>query len=143
MTRLLPEKFRRSRWAKSFEDLKPAAAHVCLYLGFQGDIRAAGASGANQWFYETWDQTIESWRVSPEQETLPDAPLLYCSFPSLKDPEHDPGPELRHTGEGVTFVPWKVFEPWVGSRWKKRGEEYNKFKNEKAQFCFSNNNHLG
>ena len=28
----------------------------------------------------------------------------------------------------MTFVPWKVFEPWVGSRWKKRGEEYDGFK---------------
>jgi len=126
--RLLPEEYHATQWAKSFDELEPAAAHVCLYLGFKGDIRSAGASGANLWFYETWDQTIESWRVSPEQDDFVDAPLLYCSFSSLKDPHHEPGPEQLHMGEVVTFVPWDAFEPWAGSRWKKRGGSYDAFK---------------
>lgn len=126
--RLLPQSFQQSRWAKSFKPLKPAAAHVCLYLGFKGDIKSAGATAANQWFHQTWDQSIDAWHVAPDMDKLPDAPILYCSFPSLKDPHHDPGPELKHTGEVVTFVPWSVFEPWMGSRWKKRQDDYEAFK---------------
>ena len=42
----------------------------------------------------------------------------------MKDPSHKGG----HTGEVVTFVPWKQFEPWLGTRWKKRGPEYDAFK---------------
>ena len=28
----------------------------------------------------------------------------------------------------MTFVPWEVFSPWRGSRWKKRGPDYDTFK---------------
>ncbi|MEM9195362.1 MAG: NAD(P)/FAD-dependent oxidoreductase [Myxococcota bacterium] len=118
-----------AEWARSIQDLDPAPAHVCLYFGFKGDIRSAGASPANKWFYETWSTEAEAWKVDDPDA---DAPILYCSFPSLKDPEHDPGPELRHTGEVVTFVPWKHFQAWKDARWKKRGDEYEALKSELA-----------
>jgi all-trans-retinol 13,14-reductase len=130
---LLPASATNSPWVREVEALSAAPAHVCLYLGFKGDIRRAGASAANQWFYETWDAEDDAWRVDPGVDPLPRAPVLYCSFPSLKDPEHDPGPEIRHTGEVVTFVPWKVFEGWRETRWKKRGEDYDAFKGRLAQ----------
>jgi all-trans-retinol 13,14-reductase len=130
--RLLPGDVARDEWAQSLAELTPASAHVCLYVGFKGDIAKAGASAANQWFNDTWDTTIESWRVDPNvpPEDWPNAPILYCSFPSLKDPEHDPGDDMLHTGEVVTFVPWDLFEPYTGTLWKKRTEEYDRFKQE-------------
>ena len=125
--RLLPEAYRDQQWAEETSDLEPGPAHVCLYLGFKGDITRAGASGANKWFYNTWSAEDEVWEID-DLERLGPAPVLYCSFPSLKDPEHDPGPEERHTGEVVTFVPWKSFARWRGTRWKKRGDDYNALK---------------
>lgn len=125
--RLLPQEFMTAPWAKEILQLPPAPAHVCLYLGFKGDITHAGAGPANKFFYESWDTELGEWHVNPGEEPDP-APVLYCSFPSLKDPEHDPGPELRHTGEVVTFVPWEVFEPWQDTKWKKRGADYDAFK---------------
>lgn len=127
VTRLLPDRLRGERWAREVERLAPAPAHVCLYLGFKGDIRTAGAGAANKWFYNVWDAEREVWEID-RGEPLPEAPVLYCSFPSLKDPEHDPGPEQRHTGEVVTFVPWSSFERWRGDRWKKRGPGYDELK---------------
>ena len=124
---LLPPEFADRGWTREVKHLNPAPAHVCLYLGFKGDIRTAGASAANKWFYRTWDCEETEWKVAPG-EPIPEAPCLYCSFPSLKDPEHDPGDEVRHTGEVVTFVPWDVFEPWRGTRWMKRGDDYESFK---------------
>jgi all-trans-retinol 13,14-reductase len=126
--RLLPETERRAPWVNDVQGLAPAPAHVCLYLGFEGDIRAAGASAANKWFYETWSTEADCWNVAPDQDELPRAPVLYCSFPSLKDPSHDPGDHQRHTGEVVTFAPWESFAAWRGTRWKKRGADYDAFK---------------
>lgn len=138
LERLLPADVAQADWARPIRQLSPAPAHVCLYLGFKGDIRAAGAGPANQWFYETWDLAAETWDVRPDQP-IGDAPILYCSFPSLKDPEHDPGPDQLHTGEIVTFVPYETFEPWRDGRWRRRGQDYDDFKRRiadalKAQF---------
>jgi all-trans-retinol 13,14-reductase len=125
--RLLPERDRQAEWAREVKALEPAPAHVCLYIGFKGDITAAGASAANKWFYESWSAENNTWHVKAG-DVKSDAPVLYCSFPSLKDPEHDPGEEMRHTGEVVTFAPWSVFAPWRDKRWKKRGPDYEAFK---------------
>jgi all-trans-retinol 13,14-reductase len=124
--RLLPEDA-KGPWCEEISALTPAPAHVCLYVGFKGDIAGAGAGPANKWFYDTWDLEAGTWDVAPG-EPVPDAPVLYCSFPSLKDPNHDPGPEQHHTGEIVTFVPFETFAPWRGEKWRNRGEEYDAFK---------------
>jgi len=127
--RLLPQQYATQDWVASIRGLSPAPAHVCLYMGFKGDIRKAGAGPANRWFYNTWDHETDAWRIDDiAGDRVPDAPVLYCSFPSLKDPKHDPGPEQRHTGEVVTFVPWDRFAGWLGSRWHKRGGDYDELK---------------
>lgn len=127
VTRLLPETARRAEWTDEITRLRPGPAHVCLYLGFKGDIRAAGAGPNNLWFYNTWNSEEGTWQVSPDAPSG-DAPVLYVSFPSLKDPTHEPGPEQRHTGEVVTFVPWDTFLPWRDKRWMRRGDDYKDFK---------------
>lgn len=123
--RLLSTEQREARWVQDILALKPSPCHICLYLGFKGDIQAAGATPANQWFYETWASDVDAWDISREQD---EAPVLYCSFPSLKDPQHQAGPEQLHTGEVVTFVPYEAFAPWKDERWKKRGEDYEALK---------------
>lgn len=130
---MLPEAVRQEPWARAVDELEPGPAHVCLYLGFQGDIREAGASAANQWFYETWDSEDDVWQVD-DPDALGRPPVLYCSFPSLKDPLHDPGPDVKHTGEVVTFVPWETFARWRGTRSRRgrrsseRGADYARLK---------------
>jgi len=102
-------------------------AHVSLYVGFKGDIAAHGAERFCQWYYDSWDMEVAGWDVNPDR--IPGtAPVLFCSFPSLKDPTHDPGPEQRNTGEAITFVPWDAFSQWSGTRWKRRGASYDTFK---------------
>ena len=65
------------------------------------------------------------WNV---EDRATEADVLYLSFPSLKDPKHDPGVHQRHTGEVVTFVPWESFRKWEGTRRGKREKEYMEFK---------------
>ncbi len=102
-------------------------AHLSLYLGFKGDVAANGGERYCQWYFDTWDMEVDGWDISPDRP-LDRAKILFCSFPSLKDPQHDPGTEQRNTGEVITFVPWDAFSRWSGTRWKKRGAEYDTFK---------------
>ncbi len=123
--KLLPERIREDAWAREIRSLDQSPAHLCLNIGFEGDIAAAGATAANQWFVNTWDVEWEEWDLDDPKSI---APLWYVSFPTLKDPAHDPGPSLRHTGEAVTFVPWKAFEKWKSTRRGFREKDYTAFK---------------
>ncbi len=116
--------------------LPAGPAHVSLYIGFEGDIARHGGARYSQWFYDSWDMEKDLWHVRPGVK--PDrADVLYCSFPSLKDPAHAPGPQLRQTGEVITFVPWDPFKPWLGTRWQKRGQEYDEFKEKLSSTLLS------
>ena len=113
-------------WSDSYRE--PGPAHLSLYLGFSGvDVAAHGAERYCQWYYDSWDTETIGWDVHPDANPGA-APVVFCSFPSIKDPAHDPGPEQRHTGEAITFVPWEPFERWKDARWKRRGAEYDEFK---------------
>lgn len=123
--RLLPEPMRDSPWARELLALRPSLCHLALYLGFEGDIRAAGASRSNVWIYETWD--VEN-AVCDDPFTQADAPALFVSFPSLKDPRHAAGGGNSHTGEVIVWTSWDLFAPWEQSRYGGRPEDYAAFK---------------
>lgn len=112
----LPEGVSRD-WRRDVESLKSGMSYVSLYLGFRGNIRAHGASSANIWVYESSD--IGRVWERPADE---DAPSLYVTFPSLKDPAHQ-DPE-RHTAEVVALCRWEPFSAWAGSTPGHRPEDY-------------------
>ncbi|MEZ4391337.1 MAG: NAD(P)/FAD-dependent oxidoreductase [Polyangiales bacterium] len=124
---LIPPEHLPRAWSDAVRSMPPSPAHLCLYMGFEGDITKEGAGAANQWFWETWDPELTDWDFATPG-TPP--PLLYTSYPSLKDPAHDPGPSQLHTGEIVTFVPYDAFERWRGTPWMKRGAEYEALKED-------------
>ncbi len=130
LRRLVPASLRDSDWGQAILALKDSPPYICLNLGFEGDIRAAGAAASNRWFFETWDQEARLWDVLDKSAR---APILYCSFPSLKDPLHDPGPKNKHTGECVTFVDWDVFAPFTQSELGSRPQAYEALKQDIEQ----------
>jgi len=121
---LLPSSVRDTLWAQDILSLKPSSSHLCLYLGFEGDIRKAGATSANHWVYETWDTNSAVWNNPVEM----DAPRLFVSFPSLKDPMHEAGEKQKHTGELVTWIDWELFSKWEKSNHSDRPEGYRELK---------------
>jgi all-trans-retinol 13,14-reductase len=125
--RLLPTPEVDYRWAQDALAIEPSFGYVGLYLGLEGDIGALGASAANDWIYESWDVDA-IWR-DPFSE--PNAPSLFVSFPSLKDPSHDPGPAQRHTCEIVALVDWGAFSKWDReglSKGTPRSDDYAAYK---------------
>jgi all-trans-retinol 13,14-reductase len=127
VNKLAPARYRDSPWATEIRALPDSPSYVCLNLGFEGDITEDEGAAANLWLYETWDNNHKLWDVSDPASR---APILYCSFPSLKDPRHVAGKKVRHTGECVTFVPWETFAPWQGTALDDRGAAYAALKQD-------------
>ena len=92
-------------WQHTLSALRPGHAYVALHVGLEGDIAAAGATAANRWFYEG-DDIGRLW-TTPFTE---DAPSLFVSFPSLKDPTAHSAP----TAEVLVMCDPQVFEHWLG-----------------------------
>ncbi len=109
----------------------PSMAHLCLYLGFEETAEALGMPKHNLWIYpnEDYEQTIEDSRTDPEAPL----PMVYVSFPAAKDPDFERRHPGRSTVDVITAAPYEWFEQWEGSRWKRRGAEYDAFKNRLAE----------
>lgn len=135
---LLPEALLQTAWAKKILSLQPSVCHVTLYLGLKGDIRAHGASASNHWFHDNWNTDSGVWQgMVPEAEAnegaervseRKTAPMLFVSFPSLKDPAYAPGDHQRHTAEVVAMIDWERFSQWRTSKLQDRPEAYTEFK---------------
>ena len=122
--KLLPRDSQNSDWAKEVLSFPPSVAHVSLYLGFEGDIAAHGATRSNHWVYNTWDTGQARW--DDPEGTEP--PVYFISFPSLKDPAHDPGPTNKHTGEVAVFCAWDPFAKFADRSEEATRQEYQAFK---------------
>jgi all-trans-retinol 13,14-reductase len=102
-------------WQHTIGTLAAGTPCVSLFIGFEGDIAAAGASSANHWIFENEDIGAKWTRPADE-----DAPALFVSFPSLKDPSCLGGP----TAEVVAGIDPDVFAPWMAHADEERPEDY-------------------
>lgn len=111
--------------------LNHSSASYCLYAGFKGDTKALGLDTTNLWIYPNGDHegNVDAFRRGEHS----DFPLLYMSFPSTKDPtwpERFPG---KSTVEIVTIANFEDYQPWEGTYWRKRGEDYEARKEQLSQ----------
>jgi all-trans-retinol 13,14-reductase len=107
------------QWRAELRGFRPGLAYLSLYLGFEGDIEAAGASAANVWIYESLD-IGRVWQQPADE----DAPGLFVSFPSLKDVRSSDKP----TAEVLALCDAAPFERWLGHPTGQRPEDYLAFK---------------
>ncbi len=114
------------------EQVKPSAAHVCLYIGLNETAEELNLPKANYWLYPEdldHDGAVERYA----KDINAPFPVVYVSFPSAKDPnwlERYPG---KSTIDIITVMPYELFEEWENTRWKKRGAEYEAQKEAMAQ----------
>ncbi len=125
--RLVPAAIARDRGLdRLLGRVGPSLAHASLYLGLDRTAADLGLRTSNLWIYPHDDHD----RALAEFMADPDAPLpvAYVSFPSAKDPDF----ERRHPGHGtievITPAPYDLFRRWEATRWKKRGGDYDAFK---------------
>lgn len=124
--RLLPTDIADQAWAREVAEFEPSICHFQIFLGFEGDIARYGATRANHWFYESWDTDDGIWSAAKGEPV----PMLFVSFPSLKDAAHDPGPSHRHTGEAMVWADWSSVAEFANGGADERPEEWAAFKQD-------------
>ncbi|QDT61427.1 Phytoene desaturase (neurosporene-forming) [Stieleria bergensis] len=121
--RLLPDGHGHLDWVDEIRAIGPNICHYSLFLGFAGDVEAAGMTKSNHWLYPTGE-------VDAVWTNIPDDPPpgMFVSFASMKDPAHNPGPENKYAGELMVWSDWSTVQEWAGVASDKRGEDYRSFK---------------
>lgn len=104
----------------------PSFGYVCLYLGLRHTDAELGLTGTNLWMYPSADYDGDVARYLADSDAP--FPVVYASFPSAKDPtwsERYPG---RATIDVIVPAKYEWFARWEGTRWHKRGSEYDALK---------------
>lgn len=122
--RLLPEEIGAQGWAREISTFKPSVCHFEVYFGFEGDIAQHGATSSNHWFHESWDTDEAIWAAASP------LPMAFVSFPSLKDPTHDPGPSNKHTGQMMVLADWSAVAGFADGGADERPAEWAAFKQD-------------
>lgn len=117
---------------KPLQKVERSVAHACLYIGLHGSPEELQLPKTNLWIYPgdlDHDACVDRYLEDLDQPF----PVVYVSFPSAKDPDWDRRYPGRSTIDIITLVPYEAFANWEGSRWMKRGEDYEAFKERIAQ----------
>lgn len=120
---LLPAEAGHKDWIAEIRALPSSIAHFNIFLGFEGDIEAAGATKANHWIFPTGKTDIV-WTTAPDAAP----PQMTVAFGSLKNPAHDPGPQQKHTGQIIVWADWSTVAQWAHQPAGDRGQDYADFK---------------
>lgn len=123
--RLLPSGHGHDEWVNEIQAIGPNICHYSLFLGFEGDVEAAGMTKSNHWLYPT-GEVDAVWTDAPDSPP----PGMFVSFASLKDPAHNPGLDRRYAGEIMVWSDWSTVERWEDVLPGERGDEYQTFKKE-------------
>ncbi len=133
--RLIPTSLQDSlKLPAKVQTVKPSVAHLGLYIGFKETTVDLGLQKANYWIYPAGkynhDQNVAAYLADPENSEFP---IVYVSFPSAKDPEWEARYPGKSTVDIITLAPYDWFEKWEGTKWKRRGEDYDAFKEALSQ----------
>lgn len=111
---------------------KPSASHACLYIGLNGSPQELKLPKTNYWIYPgdvDHDTSVSRYLENPEAPF----PIVYISFPSAKDPDWSNRYPGKSTIDVIILEPMEKYESWDGSRWMKRGADYDAYKEKIVQ----------
>lgn len=114
------------------EQVKPSVAHVSLYIGLNGSPEELRLPKTNYWVYPEHGDHDTCVKNYLEDLTQP-FPVVYISFPSAKDPDWSNRYPGKSTIDIITLIPYESVEKWQDTSWKKRGNDYEKIKEDIAQ----------
>jgi phytoene dehydrogenase-like protein len=120
---LLPPAY-RGRLAKLATAEAAPYSMLSLYLGLKASPATLGCTGANLWLFPGYDHDTSDALETDDGRP----PLLYVSFPSLKDPA-----ATAHTVEILMPMRAERFAAWHATTWKRRGPDYEQLKARLAE----------
>ena len=128
---LPPDAPGRAQSLAEIERIPVSMGHLSLYVGLRRDPGEPEFGDTNLWIYPSADHdaNLARYVADPEQPF----PGLFISFPSAKDPDFAQRHPGRATIEVVTVAPYGWFERWADTRWKRRGADYDAFKQRLAE----------
>ncbi len=128
---LPPEAAGVSSALEELRTIPPSKAHLCLYVGLQQSATELGLTGTNLWIHPTPDHDANVSRFYGDSAAP--LPVLFISSPSAKDPDFERRHPGRATIEVITPAPYDWFSRWENAPWKRRGQEYDDFKQRLAE----------
>lgn len=111
---------------KEIRSIPPSMAHICLYVGIKRNADEPEFDAANLTIYRDSNHDANFTRFSADA-TGP-WPSIFISSPSAKDPTFARRYPGRSTLEVVAAAPYRWFERWGDTRWKRRGTDYDELK---------------
>jgi all-trans-retinol 13,14-reductase len=132
--RLLPRAQKDADVERSLAKVGSSVSYVCLYLGMKHTDADLGLTGTNLWIYPDHDHdgSFARFMSEPNADAYLDGktplPLVYVSFPSAKDPTWSARHPGRATVDVIVPARYEWFTAWEGTRWKKRGRDYDALK---------------
>jgi len=119
--------------AAKLRELPPSAAHLCLYVGLRHTPQELALPKTNYWIYpggSDHDAHFQRYIADPESAEFP---VVYISFPAAKDPDFQRRYPGRSTIELITLGDYRQVGQWADRPWKKRGADYEQFKERTAK----------
>lgn len=124
--RLLPREHVPRALTDALAAVGSSLGYVSLYVGMKHTSEELGLTGTNLWVYPDADHDANVARFLGDPSAP--FPLVFISFPSSKDPTFEDRHPGRSTIDVIVPTPYAWFERWEGTRWKKRGEDYDALK---------------
>lgn len=121
-----------NKFTEQLQKVNRSVAHACLYIGLKGSPQELGLPKTNYWIYPAdgdHDTCVERYLADNDAPF----PVVYISFPSAKDPSWSSRYPDKSTIDIITLVDYDTFAHWEGSRWMKRGDDYEAVKERIAQ----------
>lgn len=131
--KLLPkQELLKHNLKNQLQKVTPSVAHICLYIGLNGSPEELNLSKTNLWIYpDGGDHDLCVERYLNDNDAP--FPLVYISFPAAKDPDWNNRYPGKSTIDVLTLMPYELVEKWEDSKWMKRGNEYDDFKEKLSQ----------
>jgi all-trans-retinol 13,14-reductase len=117
-------------YTQKMQTIKRSCTNVGLFIGLKESAESLGLPKTNFWIYldQNHDKNVEAFFEDSKQPM----PVVYISFPSAKDPSFESRYPGRSTIEIVAPAGYQQFEPWKGTTWGKRGDDYETLSNDFA-----------